>query len=110
MSDFIPCAVCEKPELEHHDTQHLYTPQGSRVDTSQFKRKRPKGDDEGDDKGNDRRIPASYTQTPFDPVLRQALLDAGVLTIEQLDEARKKIELLTNTVTGGRGNARGSGS
>jgi hypothetical protein len=34
-------------------------------------------------------------------VLRQALIDAGVITVEQLDEARRKIEVLTNYVARG---------
>lgn len=95
------CQVCDKPEDEHVDTRHMFTPQGTRVDTTQFARKRPKGDDEGDDKGATRRIPMGYTQTPFDPVLRQALIDKGVLTIEDLEIAQRKIGIMTNQVTGG---------
>lgn len=95
------CTVCQLPELEHWGKQHVYAPPGARVDTSQFARKRPNVARPNDDEGATREVPVSYTQTPFDPVLRQALLDAGVITFEQLDEAKKKIEAITGMVTGG---------
>lgn len=37
---------------------------------------------------------------PFDPVLRQALVDKGVLTVEDLQEAETKIRTITSTVHG----------
>lgn len=39
--------------------------------------------------------PIVRTSTPFDPVLRLALIDAGVITPDDLDKADKKIRQLT---------------
>lgn len=40
-------------------------------------------------------------QWPFDPVLRQALIDKGILTPDDLIEAEKKIRSVTSAVIGG---------
>ena len=40
---------------------------------------------------------------PFDPVLRQALIDKGVLTVEDIQEAEAKIRTITQAVMGGSG-------
>jgi hypothetical protein len=94
------CTVCNVTEREHN-ARHAFTPPGTRVDTSQFARRRRKGATEGDTTRGNVPTPYSVSQTPFDPVLRQALIDAGVITVEQLDEARRKIEVLTNYVARG---------
>jgi hypothetical protein len=41
------------------------------------------------------------TSTPFDPVLRMALIDAGIITTDQLDAAEKKIRYLTGGLADG---------
>lgn len=38
---------------------------------------------------------------PFDPVLRQALIDKGVLTVDDLSEAERKIRAVTAQFTQG---------
>lgn len=38
---------------------------------------------------------------PFDPVLRQALIDKGVITPDDLINAEKQIKAVTNAVMGG---------
>lgn len=108
--DEVLCQVCNVPEREHN-ARHAFTPPGTRVDTAQFARRRRKFPVEGNDtRGN---VPSSYSvsqsATPFDPVLRQALIDAGVITVAQLDEARKKIEAITNHVMGGMRGSDGPG-
>lgn len=101
-SDFIKCTICHESELAHGDKQHLFTPEGTRVDTSQFARKRPGRDVKGDDATSERGMTYAYTQTPFDPVLRQALVSKGIITVEDLEQAQREIGVLTNQVTGGR--------
>lgn len=41
------------------------------------------------------------TSMPMDPVLRMALIDAGVITTDQLDAAEKKIRFLTGGLSNG---------
>lgn len=92
------CTVCSLKKGDHGDRRHAFTPTGTRVDTAQFARKRRPQSAEGDDASRRGGMPQAIAQTPFDPVLRQALLDAGVISIEQLDAARAKIEAVTNYV------------
>lgn len=99
------CQICLQPEGQHHSVNHTFTPPGRVVDTSQFARKRPKLQDRHVDPvagaGLTTGQPVASYQMPFDPVLRQALIDANVITVEQLDQAKKKIEAITNHVMGG---------
>lgn len=99
------CQVCDRTREQHNNsgTVHQFTPPGTPVDTRQFARKRPTQGDAGESPGAMRGMTMGYTQTPFDPVLRQALMDKGILTIEDLEAAQRKIGVLTQTVTGGRG-------
>jgi hypothetical protein len=46
------------------------------------------------------------TATPFDPVLRMALIDGGILTPEMLEAAEKKIRFLTGGLSDGSGQVR----
>jgi hypothetical protein len=39
---------------------------------------------------------------PFDPVLRQALIDKGIITPDDLTDAEKKIRAVTDQVSGGK--------
>lgn len=99
------CQICTSPEDEHDgvNIRHAFVARGQRVDTSQFDSKQRDRRITGDD-ANTRRLSAhSVSQTPFDPVLRQALVDAGVITPEQLEQARLKIEMMTANVVGNRG-------
>lgn len=40
-------------------------------------------------------------QWPFDPVLRQALVDKGILTVQDLADAEAKIRAVSGLPTGG---------
>lgn len=97
------CIVCGRTEEEHVNSSvvHSFTSAGQRVDTSQFNRRRPEQGRAGDDVT--RRIPGSYgmSQGPFDPVLRQALIDKGILTPEDLAAAAAKISAITGQVMRG---------
>jgi hypothetical protein len=104
----VVCEICGDPE-EGHAYRHKFTPPGEQIDTRQFDRKRNKTPAAGESPS--RRVPTSQgtaerggmrpVTSPFDPVLRMALIDAGIITVEQLDEAAKKIAVFTDQVTGG---------
>lgn len=97
------CAVCGVTQDEHAGRQHAFTPEGVPVDTAQFGPKRSDRARQGDDAT--RRVSTSYgaSQAPFDPVLRQALIDKGILTAQDLQEASDKIRLVTEAVVGSGG-------
>lgn len=108
MTDAVLCEICTRPFSPTHDadapgftSRHTFTPAGSRVDTSQFGPKRSERDDKGRDRGA--RHPGGWTQptTPFDPVLRKALIDKGLISIDDLDRASREIQAFTQAVTGG---------
>lgn len=94
------CTICAQPEGMHNGTsiRHTFTPPGVDVDTSQFARKRPKVADEGDDTPDVDSAPVTRVQTPMDPVLRTALIERGVISIEDLEAAERKVHALTGEI------------
>lgn len=105
----VMCKICGNPE-DNHPYRHMFTPEGTPIDTRQFDRKRFSTRPGGDDMSQG--IPSAQgaaeqpvrsrlnaSRVPFDPVLRMALIDAGVITVEQLQEAEKKIAVFTQHVT-----------
>lgn len=40
----------------------------------------------------------THTRAPFDPALRLALIEAGVITIQQLGDAEEKLRIVAKTV------------
>lgn len=95
------CIVCHGLKSAHGERQHPFVADGERLDTAETFRKRPK-QGEGDD-DTSRRISSSYgmSQAPFDPVLRQALVDKGLLTVADLQAASEKIQMVTQQIVGG---------
>lgn len=69
------CSVCGEPENDH-DYIHPFTPPGESVDTSFLRPRQRSG-------------PA--VRLPFDPVLRQVLLEKGVVTPEDIAGAEQKV-------------------
>ncbi len=97
------CVVCGRTENDHtsNDVRHVFTPEGVRVDTSQFGPKRSERAGRGDDTRRHNPITYGASQdVPFDPVLRQALVNKGIITFEDLDEASKQIQMFTQAITG----------
>lgn len=90
------CVICAATEDQHEGRRHAFTPEGTRVDTSQFGPRRSERKGQGDDAS--RRIPSAHiaAQTPFDPVLRQALISKGILSVQDLADAEAMINALTN--------------
>lgn len=96
------CTICSLPNGDaHKGRRHMFVAPGTRVDTSQFAAKRPKGDAMSDDKGEQGENTYSVSGMLFDPVLRQALVDKGVITPQDLTEAQMKIAAITQNVMGG---------
>lgn len=103
------CEICLTPNNAAHASRaHVFTPYGSRVDTSQFGPKRSERRDQGTVEGERRGTPYNVPQTgnhggsvPFDPVLRKALIDKGIITVEDLTRASQEIQAFTQAVTGG---------
>lgn len=46
-------------------------------------------------------VAAAVSPWPFDPVLRQALMDAGIITPQMLRDAEEKIRAVTSAVSRG---------
>ncbi len=72
------CKVCGDLENDH-DRIHPFTPQDSFLPSSVFRNKVGEQTD---------------IKLPFDPVLRQALLDASVVTADDLRAAQAKVEAI----------------
>lgn len=98
--DNVVCQICQIDEEHHGERQHAFTPPGARVDTSQFTGSTRRERQRGDDASRRQLTPQNVSQRPFDPVLRIALIDAGILTIEQLEQAERKMNLMTSDVIG----------
>ena len=62
-------------------------------------KRRDRGNSPGDN-GNGAQRGSQTAPWPFDPVLRQALIDKGVLTPEDLRDAEDKIRAVTAQFTG----------
>lgn len=102
------CQICKIPRRDHQGRVHAFAPQGAPVDVSQFARKRPGALSRDDDATPTEQIPTddlSVSPQPFDPVLRMALIDKGIITPDDLVQAQRKIAVFTRTVTGGMANA-----
>lgn len=78
------CTMCNQPADEHGDKVHKFTPPGVRPDVSIFSRDRQR-----DMPAHERSV-----KMPFDPVLRQALLDKEVVTPNELKAAEEKVRLI----------------
>lgn len=104
----VRCQICQLPEYEHSGRHHAFSAPGTPVDTSQFNRRRPVSDDRGDVRATTYETPTGDAGAsrggvmtgPFDPVLRQALVDKGIITPEDLQVAAQKIAAMTATIGG----------
>lgn len=87
------CTTCEQTRLwhENNDTQHQFN-DGSVPFKTTFGARTRRDDQKTAQRGSESPSVASW---PFDPVLRQALIDKGVLTPEDLRAAEDKIRAVT---------------
>lgn len=99
------CTICSTPNGEAHaGRRHAFAPPGQPVDTSQFAPKRRNTHAEGDDASTHAQMPVSVSQTPFDPALRLALIQKGLITPEEIAQAALTISATTQMVTEGKPN------
>lgn len=101
------CVTCGGP----HPTAQGFMPKhpfndGSLSVSATFGKRRadgstqpPKPSQDGSERASER-PPHMLSAFPFDPVVRQALVDKGILTPEDLREAERKIQLVTSIFEG----------
>lgn len=108
MTDDTVCQICHLPDgAAHSMKQHKFTSPDEQIDTRQFDRRRPRTISPRETlaqgilppERTPQASPMRSAPTPLDPVLRMALIDAGIITVEQLDAAEKKIRAFTQQVT-----------
>lgn len=82
MADDEICVTCQRPHgVDGYKPRHPF-------------RRKDEPANLNPSKGNGRGAPV-YNRFPFDPVLRQALIDKGVLTVDDLRDAEAKILVTT---------------
>jgi hypothetical protein len=82
------CATCNRPHGGDYTPRHPFRAKGSAVVLDPPKgRPQPELDVDG--------VLIGRARFPFDPVLRQALIDKGVLTVDDLRDAEAKIMVTT---------------
>lgn len=91
MSDDLCHCGNTKQWHEENITRHSYAPRNDLTANVLSVAKAPTFAEVDDARGGHVRP----MRMPFDPVLRQALIDKGILTIEDLSEAEKKIRFLS---------------
>lgn len=88
------CSLCGKPK-EGHRGVHPFTPEGQDAGTDWLKTKKR---EEEPPPSLDTQLPLA--QFPFDPVLRMALINKGVLTAEDLTSAENQIKAIGGALNG----------
>lgn len=92
------CQTCGNPRNDH-PYKHPFN-DGSLPASATFGRRRPdgtRGPAPTPQAASQGHQPPAFPPMPFDPVLRQALIDRGILTPEDLQEAEAKIRAVTAT-------------
>lgn len=88
-----PCTMCGKTLGNHQGMRHPYSPEGVEWGMSVQVNDKPT------------ELPAGMRaiSSPFDPILRQALIDKGVITPDDLLNAEAKIKAVTNDFNSAKG-------
>lgn len=96
-SDDDECRTCGKTRGWHreHRPMHPFN-DGQAGATAFLGNKNRRGSTGTGDNGNDAQRGSQAAPWPFDPVLRQALMDAGLITPEMLRDAENKIRAVTS--------------
>jgi hypothetical protein len=94
-SDDDVCQTCTRTRRWHDENKPVHP-----FNDGQAGAKALLGQRRGTDTPRDRTGPQGPPQYPLDPVLRQALVDAGVITPQQLRDAEEKIRVVTGLFNG----------
>lgn len=102
------CRTCGNDRAWHesNETRHPYN-DGSLPTAATFGRKLP-GGGRGPGTAPGEETAVEQSQWPFDPVLRQALINKGVITPEDLRDAELMIRAVTAQILGGPPNVQGA--
>ena len=98
------CHTCTQTRQWHRDNaEHLHHAfnDGSEGVSATFGRRRSDGSGNNPPEPQDGAEAVVTMAWPHDPVLRQALVDKGLLTVRDLELAERKIRALTGQMIGG---------
>lgn len=94
------CTTCSNSWLWHQNNgdeiRHAFN-DGTIPSSQTFGKKTADG---GRTKPGSAEVTVEETRWPFDPILRQALIDKGVITADDLTDAEKKIRAVTDQFKG----------
>lgn len=91
------CRACSHTRLWHDNNTPRHPFDDGTGSTAFLGAKDRLRDERGGDNGNGAPRGAQAAQWPFDPILRQALIDKGILTPEDLRAAEEKIRAVTSS-------------
>lgn len=98
-ADLRYCTVCHRRE-DNHNVRHAFTAPGDRLDVAETFAKpseRPPRHTMPDEQ-----LPSltGALSVPFDPILRLALIDKGIITPDDLADAQRKMSAMNAEVLG----------
>lgn len=101
-----PCTTCGNSKEWHEANPHVHHKfnDGSLPVSATFGKRRADGSSGPPAEQQGTEVPSPW---PFDPVLRQALVDKGILTSQDLVDAEIKIRVITSQVEVEHGKQRG---
>jgi len=91
------CKMCSQPEEAHKKLRHPFTPEGTDVNTDFLKKKEEPSIGLPD---NTSGPVINSSHLPFDPVVRTALINKGILTMQDLEEAEAFIKAVGGVLHG----------
>jgi len=95
------CHTCKNTYAWHQETKPMHPFNDGEAGAAWFLGERDQRDRKGAQRGSEAVRMAQRAAFPMDPVLRQALVDAGVITPQQLRDAEEKIQSITGMFTQG---------
>jgi hypothetical protein len=87
------CGMCGVPEEGHEGRRHPFTPEGVDAGTDWLKQKQTTPEASAAPQ-------PQMSSFPFDPVLRLALINKGVLTPDDLTQAEQQIKAIGGALNG----------